>query len=395
MFSLLTPAGLSERPVAERHRLIFYLGHLEAFDWNLMCRDALGRPSIDATLEKLFAFGIDPVDGNVPGDSLHDWPSSDQLRPWIAKVRAEVDAAIASGPFTGWLEDGWAAHLAIEHRLMHAETLCYLLRRLDVRFKVSGVLPRVSAGRHDDALMEVPAGEAVLGLERAVSPFLGWDNEYERHQQHVPAFRIARFPVTAGQYLAFLEAGGYRERSLWAADDWAWRTREDVTHPAAWTFHDGQWWWTAMFGEVPLPLDWPVCVSHAEASAYARFHDARLPTEGQWHRASTGARALRSTGHGFEPSAIGSDPEADSAWGVSELIGNGWEWTSTVFTPFADFQALPFYRGYSGDFFDGRHRVLKGASVRTDETFFRPSFRNWFQPHYAHPFTKFRLVTHG
>ena len=410
LFDLVTADGLLERPIAERHRLIFYLGHLEAFDWNLVCRDALGHAPLNATFEKLFAFGIDPLDGQHPGDAPSDWPSADAIRAWAAPARRAVDEALAHGPLEGWLEGGWAARIAIEHRLMHEETLCYLLQRTELRFKRPGLLPPVSASSPVDAPIHIPAGLVALGLSRSIDPHLGWDNEYERHAVEVPAFTISKLPVSNAQWLEFLDAGGYRERSLWNDDDWSWREREGITHPSFWRFRDGQWWWVAMFGELALPGNWPVYVSHAEASAYARWKGGRLPTEAEWQRAAfgssgqpfpwAGTNAAPSV-HGnfggvrFDPVESGSHPGGDSAFGVSDLMGNGWEWTSTVFAPFAGFEPLPFYPGYSANFFDGRHFVMKGASAPTDATFLRPSFRNWFQPHYQHVFAKFRLVTHG
>jgi len=90
---------------------------------------------------------------------------------------------------------------------------------------------------------------------------------------------------------------------------------------------------------------------------------------------------------------VGSHPGGQSAWGVHDLVGNGWEWTSTPFAPFSGFEPLPGYPGYSADFFDGRHFVLKGASWATDNGLVRRSFRNWFQPHYPHVFAQFRLAS--
>ncbi|HKZ31087.1 MAG TPA: SUMF1/EgtB/PvdO family nonheme iron enzyme [Vicinamibacteria bacterium] len=154
---------------------------------------------------------------------------------------------------------------------------------------------------------------------------------------------------------------------------------------------------------------WPAAVSHAEASAYARWRGARLPTEAEWHRAAraTPGGGLRQWPWGDEPPAArganlnfrhgsavptGSDPEGASAWGVLELLGNGWEWTATPFAPFAGFEPLPGYPGYSADFFDDAHFVLLGGSWATDEALLRPSFRNWFQPHYPYVFSKFRCA---
>jgi formylglycine-generating enzyme required for sulfatase activity len=145
-----------------------------------------------------------------------------------------------------------------------------------------------------------------------------------------------------------------------------------------------------MFEALPLPLDWPVYVSHAEAAAYARWQGRRLMTEPEFHRAAAGS----TTGHfdfaGFEPIAVGSHPP--SAAGVYDLVGNGWEWTATVFGPFDGFAPMRSYPEYSADFFDGRHFVMKGASPATARELVRPSFRNWFRGNYPYVYAKFRTA---
>jgi formylglycine-generating enzyme required for sulfatase activity len=94
----------------------------------------------------------------------------------------------------------------------------------------------------------------------------------------------------------------------------------------------------------------------------------------------------------WSPEPAGASPEAVSAFGVFDLVGNGWEWTSSLFAPFDGFQRFPFYPGYSADFFDRKHYVLKGASPRTASLLTRRSFRNWFQPHYPYIYATFRCV---
>jgi formylglycine-generating enzyme required for sulfatase activity len=144
--------------------------------------------------------------------------------------------------------------------------------------------------------------------------------------------------------------------------------------------------------------------------AFARFRGLRLPTEAEWHRAALGTEAggqreypwgdeaPRPGQHGnfgfasWDPVAVDAHPHGQSAFGVQGLCGNGWQWTSTVFAPFAGFEPLPFYRGYSASFFDGKHFVMKGGSAVTDVRFLRRSFRNWFQPHYQHVFATFRCA---
>jgi formylglycine-generating enzyme required for sulfatase activity len=168
-----------------------------------------------------------------------------------------------------------------------------------------------------------------------------------------------------------------------------------------------------MFERIPLPPSWPVYVSHAEAAAYARWSGARLPTEAEFQRAAYGhdedaARqgeprypwgdAEPTGAHGvfdftsWDPEPAGSHPEGQSAWGIEDLVGNGWEWTGSAFTPFPGFRAMPSYPEYSADFFDGAHFVLKGASPATARELLRPTFRNWFRSRYPYVYATFRCV---
>ena len=258
------------------------------------------------------------------------------------------------------------------------------------------------------ATVRIPSGTATLGADPARLRF-GWDNEFPIQRVAVPEFAIDVHDVTNGDYLEFVEAGGYSVPEHWDAEAWTWRARAGVQHPVFWVRRRGTWRWRGMFAERPLPLAAPVYVSHAEATAYARWKKMRLPTEAEYHRAAYGTpdgdeRAFPwgdtppNASHGlfdlraFDPVAVGSFPAGVSAWGVHDLVGNGWEWTSTVFAGFPGFAPSAAYPGYSADFFDGRHYVMKGASPATAPPFLRRSWRNWFQPHYPYPYAGFRLV---
>ena len=146
--------------------------------------------------------------------------------------------------------------------------------------------------------------------------------------------------------------------------------------------------------EIPLPLDWPVWVTWQQASAYAAWRGLELPTEAQFLRAAQNSSpdALRDNFDytRWDPIAVNTQvPEDDKP---AQLTGNGWEWTRDLFAPFEGFDTHPAYPGYSADFFDGRHYVMKGASPRTARLLTRPSFRNWFRPDYPHMYAGFRLV---
>jgi ergothioneine biosynthesis protein EgtB len=399
LFALVRPDSLYERPIPERHRIIFYIGHLEAFDWNLLRPQMPGVKPFDERLDRLFAFGIDPVDGGLPQDRPQDWPNLDEVLRYCRKVRERLDGAE---------HEAELMHTAVEHRLMHAETLAYMLHQLPLGRKMSeSQAPLSTAETVQQAAVEIPAGTATLGLEREAA--FGWDNEFNAHRVEVPAFAIDRYKVTNGAFLRFVEAGGCNNRRLWSDADWQWKEAAGIAHPVFWKRAGAEWRLRTMFDEIALPMNWPVYVSHAEANAYARWAGGRLPSEAEWHRAAYGspdgversypwgedAPAAR---HGYfdfarwDPAAVNAFPCGRSAFGVEGLMANGWEWTSTPFAAFEGFAPRPYYPGYSANFFDGKHYVLKGGSTRTAACMLRRSFRNWFQARYQYVYAGFRCV---
>jgi formylglycine-generating enzyme required for sulfatase activity len=242
----------------------------------------------------------------------------------------------------------------------------------------------------------------VLGADRSSVSF-GWDNEFDAHSVHVPSFDVDVFPVTNARFLEFINDGGYSRREFWTDEGWQWLQAERVEHPAFWLPAGAspvahrpsrleQWRWRGMFAAAPLAPDAPVYVSHAEAAAYAAWKGRRLITEAEWHRAAEGAAPGHVDFAGFDPVPVASHPHTASAHGVHDLIGNGWEWTSTVFAPFDGFTAMRSYPEYSADFFDGQHYVMKGASPATARELIRPSFRNWFRGNYPYVYAKFRTA---
>src|SRR5215469_6343260 len=128
LFQLVRADSFYERPIPERHRIVFYLGHLEAFDWNLMARYALDLPSFHPSFDRLFAFGIDPEDGRLPEDRASEWPRVEEVERYNRRTREVIDESLANVP-----EE--MLHAAIEHRLMHAETMAYIAHQLPYEAK--------------------------------------------------------------------------------------------------------------------------------------------------------------------------------------------------------------------------------------------------------------------
>ena len=382
LFDLIVPDAYYTRPISLRNPIVFYEGHLPAFSIISLLNRGLGRPGVNPALEQLFARGIDPEseDTAAPRSGAGtSWPSRSEVLAFGEAADAAIVDAIRTASFDESrpaMAHGEAIYTALEHEAMHQETLLYMWHRLPyeqkerptyLRYERKGETPEYQTVR-------IPAGPATLGASREEIAF-GWDNEFDAHTVTVAAFDVDVHSVTNADFLPFVEGG-------------------HVEPPAFWHREDGQWFWRAMFELVPLPLSWPVYVSHDAASAYARWKGRRLMTEAEYHRAAEGTNLT--AGHSnfamWDPAPAGSRPSGVSRWGVHDLAGNGWEWTSTIFAPFEGFRPMASYPEYSADFFDGQHYVLKGASPATARELIRPSFRNWFRPNYPYVYAKFRTA---
>jgi formylglycine-generating enzyme required for sulfatase activity len=348
LFDLVSEEAYYSRPIALRHPLVFYEGHLPAFSFNTLVKRGLGRPSIDARLEALFARGIDPHESNgtAPGTNRGGWPDRETVRRFADEADRQVLEALANGeidqPGHPLLDRAEAAFSILEHEAMHQETLLYMWHRLAFEHKRRPANYAVSVNGRAPAheWIDVPPGRARLGHNRGDLIF-GWDNEQPASEAAVDGFAIERHNVTNAAFLEFVDAGGYDDPQWWRAEDWQWLQSEGIRHPLFWERHDGCWHWRGMFDLIPLPESWPVYVSHAEASAYAKWRGARLPSEAEFQRAAYGAPSSEHRpypwgseapmpAHGafdfstWEPHPAGSHPAGRSAWGIDDLVGNGW-----------------------------------------------------------------------
>jgi iron(II)-dependent oxidoreductase len=423
LFDMLPEEVYYSKPIDLRHPIVFYDGHLPGFSFNTLVKKALGRQGIDARLEMLFARGIDPHESTAgaPGESVHghggtgaQWPARDTVRAFVEEADARVIDALEhedlERPGDPLLDSADAVYTILEHEAMHQETLLYMWHRLpfEQKHRATAYAPVLDGPAPSAEWIAIPSGSVALGVDRGSVPF-AWDNECPTFTVDVPAFAIERHNVTNARFMAFVEAGGYQDPRWWSGDDWSWVQSEHLAHPLFWEQLDERWYWRGMFERIPLPMSWPVYVSHAEAAAFARWRDARLPTEAEFQRAAFGSDDSGSRPHpwgdaeptdtygvfdfsSWDPQPAGSHPSGASAWGVEDLVGNGWEWTSSAFAPFPGFQAAASYPEYSADFFDGEHYVMKGASPATARELLRPTFRNWFRARYPYVYATFRCA---
>jgi len=303
-------------------------------------------------------------------------------------------------------DDLFTAGMVVQHEEQHDETMFATLQLRQgppVLFSRRD-LPR---GRSlDSERVFVAGGPFTLGVDASAEPF-SLDNERPAHQVDVGPFWIGRVPVRNVQWSEFISDGGYRRRELWSARGWAHRVEAGLDRPKFWT-GDGT---RRRFGaEEEVPPGEPVQhVCYFEAEAFAAWSGARLPTEIEWEKACAwdpaanarrawpwgsappGPEVANLGGLGLRPAPAGAYPRGASAYGVEQMIGDVWEWTSSDFAPWPGFTPM-IYRNYSEPFFGGDYKVLRGGSWAVAPSTIRPSFRNWDHPIRRQIFTGVRLA---
>jgi ergothioneine biosynthesis protein EgtB len=225
-----------------------------------------------------------------------------------------------------------------------------------------------------------------------------YDNEGPRHRALVPAFSLASRPVTNGEYIEFIEDGGYTRPELWLSLGWMTVKEHGFKSPLYWTKRDGAWWHFTLSGFRLVDESEPVThVSYFEADAYANWADARLPTEFEWERAALD-RPIEGNfveDELFHPAALASAIAAKSGakdrW-LQQMFGDVWEWTRSAYSPYPGYRAAAGALGeYNGKFMCNQY-VLRGGSCATSRTHIRTTYRNFFQPEKRWQFTGIRLA---
>jgi iron(II)-dependent oxidoreductase len=284
------------------------------------------------------------------------------LQSCNAAILEDPPAQVARHPL---MQDDYLLHFLIQHYSQHFETMVMALTQLALAvdngsFTVDQPMEAVT-GKPETC--QIDAGHYQVGGRMPVA----CDNELPAQQATLGPYAIAVQPVTNGEYLAFMEAGGYLDPGLWTAAGQEWLQQSGAAGPDHWRRNPaGDWYAVDSRGPYPLTGE---DVLHGicwhEAQAYARWADAHLPHEHQWEVACHLQRL--------------------------EQTGRAWEWCDNSFYPYDGFRPFP-YEEYSAPWFDGNHYSLRGGSLHTRPAIKRPAFRNFYQPDKRHIFAGLRLV---
>jgi iron(II)-dependent oxidoreductase len=302
--------------------------------------------------------------------------------------------------------------MVLQHEYQHNETILQTLQLKQgapysphARFELPGAVYRPGTAMGD--MVRFPGGTVTIGTDDRSAAY---DNERPRHPVDVAPYWIDVNPVTNGDFVIFIAAGGYQTPEYWSEAGRRWLAESGAGAPKYWEWRDGTWFSRSMDREEPVDPSHPVChVCWYEAEAYARFAGKRLPSELEWETAASwdpatgaarsypwgGARPTRELANldqlGFGTAPVGAYPQNVSPIGCYGMIGDVWEWTASDFGPWPGFESFP-YKEYSEVFFGDEYKVLRGGSWATRPGAVRNTFRNWDYPIRRQIFSGFRCA---
>ncbi|UJP02327.1 MAG: 5-histidylcysteine sulfoxide synthase [Nitrosomonas sp.] len=370
-----------KKPISLRHPLIFYLGHTATFFVNKLILAGLIGERINPRLESIFAVGVDEMSWDDLDSTHYDWPSVGEVFAYRKTMRAMVDQLITTMPLVlpiTWESSWWPIVMGIEHERIHLETSSVLIRQHALHFvqphpdwqpcRKSGTAPQ-------NTLVDVTAGAVTLHKTKTNHQHYGWDNEYGLHTADIAAFQASKYLVSNREFLAFVEANGYRTESYWQEEGRSWQKFTQAEHPTFWIKKGTDWCLRLMTEEVPMPWDWPVEVNYHEAKAFCNWKTAatkqpvRLPTEDEWYRLYDVAGLTevpddrKAAGNLHLDYYASSCPVTEFPQGeFFDIVGNVWQWTETPTYPFEGFDVHPLYDDFTTPTFDNQHNLIKGGS---------------------------------
>lgn len=284
--------------------------------------------------------------------------------------------------------------VGLQHEQQHQELLV-----TDIKY-ILGHNPLHQPYRTEDtpSASPAPASLSFTSIEEGVYTIghegegFCWDNEQGVHKTYIHPFSIADRLVTNGEYIEFMNDGGYEHFGHWLDDGWTWVQAQEVKAPLYWYEQDGQWWHYTMHGLQKVDLNAPVThINYYEADAFANWKGLRLPTEQEWEVAcrllcqSIPDEANFVESERFKPVAPINDQD-------HQMLGNTWEWTASAYLPYPNY---PRFKGALGEYngkFMVNQMVLRGGSCATPRSHIRPSYRNFFYPQERWQFTGLRLA---
>ena len=317
-------------------------------------------------------------------------PSLNEVRAYCAHVDAALLAAMPHLPEAACT----LVTLGLQHEQQHQELLLTDLQHLFSLNPIAPALfdaPRAMPAPVPGPLHWIEGREGLVEIGDDGKTGFAFDCEGPRHKVFLRPHALAHRPITNGEWISFIEDGGYRDPALWLSDGWAWVQAEGIEAPHYWQRSEKGWTRFGLDGRQPVNPAAPAChISLYEADAYASWASARLPTEAEWESAAL--NIAPTSGEQLDGAACPRARAAEDGTSLTQMFGDVWEWTGSAYRPYPGFRTAPGAVGeYNGKFMSGQF-VLKGGSCATPRGHVRASYRNFFHPHQRWQFTGLRLA---
>jgi len=383
-----------------RHPMIFYFGHTATFYINKLIYMQIIDERINADFESIFAVGVDEMEWDDLESSNYKWPKVQEVREYRNRVKELVEGLIGSLDFTLPIEEDspmWIILMGIEHEKIHIETSLVLHRQMPIEYvqdiEVFSICPK-SANAPENEMIKINASSAKLGKDKSHHLY-GWDNEYGVYEEEVPAFETSKYLVSNGEYMAFVEDGGYEAEKFWDEEGLTYLKNTNAKHPAFWIYEDGIYRYRALTREIDMPLDWPVEVNALEAEAFCRYKSEKegiaysLPSESEY-RVMYEQAGLEDIPAFDEQTAnlnfshySSSVPVNTFAFnGIYDVVGNVWQWSKTPIRAFEGFNVHKAYDDFSVPTFDEKHALILGSSWASSGNIITKHSRYAFRKHF-------------
>jgi len=386
-----------------RHVLLFYFGHTAVFFINKLFLAKIIDTRINPSFESIFAIGVDEMSWDDLNEKHYNWPSVDAVRDYRNKAKELIENVILTTPLTlpiSWNDPQWIILMGIEHERIHLETSSVLIRQLPLDEVVADKFGKIcaeSGNAPQNELLPVTGAQMQLG-KTFDNALYGWDLEYGHYTEKVEDFSTSKYLISNGEFLTFVNDGGYKDKCYWTEEGWNWCSFKEAEMPLFWRKEEDTYRLRLVAEEIPMPWNWPVEINYLEAKAFCNWKTAkegktyRLPTEAEWMRLTEVCAVPDELQWALAPGNINLEHYASpcpvdmfKTGDFFDVIGNVWQWTETPITGYAGFKVHPMYDDFATPTFDGKHNLIKGGSwISTGNEAIRDAryaFRRHFYQH--------------
>ena len=389
-----------EKSEITRHPMIFYFGHTATFFINKLIYMKIINERINPHYESIFAVGVDEMSWDDMENAKSNWPKVSEVRNYRNQVKKIVDDLIMTLPLTLPITKDspmWIILMGIEHERIHIETSLVLHRQMPmdlVRDSKHFQICDKSSTAPKNEMMAMNATEVKLGVGEEHKLY-AWDNEYGEYKEKVSAFKVSKYLVSNGEFMEFVNAGGYENEEFWDSEGREFLKITGVVKPPFWVMKNGIYRYRTLSSEIDMPYDWPVDVNALEAQAFCRFKSQKdeinyeLPSEAEY-RVIYDYAQIEDVPNFHESRAnldfyhySSSCPVNEFAFnGLYDVVGNVWQWSRTPIRPFEGFEVHEAYDDFSVPTFDEKHALILGSSWASSGNLITKHSRYAFRRHF-------------